>query len=161
MKKALTYWFSFLALLIIMTSCKSSKPVIVEKTKIVTETIHERDTVFSIAVDSSAYKALIECQNGKPVIKAVTENKSGKNLKKPKVNLNDKGELSVDCESELIELRAKLKDKTKSTIETVQVPIEVPAEITGWQWFQIWCGRIFLFILLALLIGFLFKIIKP
>lgn len=157
MKKVIILWFMFLAVLLFMTSCGSKKPIVVEKTKTVTETIRERDTVIQVEVDSSAYKALIECQNGKPVIKEVIESKSGTNLKKPKVELNANGELAVDCETELRELRFKLRDKEKTSIETIEIPIEVPAEISGWQWFQIWAGRLFLLLLIGLGLGWLIK----
>jgi len=158
MKKPLIYWYTFLLLLVLMTSCKSQKPIVIEKK--VTEKVVEkvRDTVFKLVPDSSSYKALLECQNGKVKIKDVLEQKKGsKNLKKPKVSIDDKGVLIVDCQTEITELRAKLKDKeTIKTIE-IEVPVLVPAEITGWVWFQIWMGRIFLFLLIGLLIGFLAK----
>lgn len=161
MKKSILYWFSFLTLLLVMTSCKSSKPIVIEKTKTITETITERDTTFIIEADSSSIKALIECQKGKPVIKKITEKQPGKNLKAPKISINDNGELKVDCEQAVNELKAKLREKEKLIEEMVQVPIEVPADISGWQWFQIWCGRIFLLGLLILLIGFILKKLKP
>jgi hypothetical protein len=161
MKKALAYWYGFLLILVFMTSCKSQKPVIIEKTKTVTETITERDTVFKIEKDSSFYKAFLECQDGKVVLKN-PKSTSGNNLKAPVVKLDEKGVLTVDCEKEIQELKAKLKDKQKTTIETIEIPVEVPAKITGWQWFQIWCGRILLIGIIAFLIGFGFKkFIKP
>lgn len=161
MKKSLLYWFGFLTLLLIMTSCKSSKPIVIEKTKTITETITERDTTFIIEADSSSIKALIECQKGKPVIKKIIEKQPGKNLKTPKLSINDIGVLIVDCEQEVTELKAKIREKDKLIQEMDQVPVEVPAEISGWQWFQIWCGRIFLLGLLILLIGFILKKLKP
>lgn len=158
MKKALIYWYTFLLLLVLMTSCKSQKPIVIEKK--VTEKVVEkvRDTVLIVVPDSSNYKALLECQNGKIKIKDVLEQKKGsKNLKKPKVSIDDKGILSVDCQTEITELRAKLKDKQTIKETVIEVPVLVPAEITGWVWFQIWMGRIFLFLLIGLLIGFLAK----
>lgn len=157
MKKVIILWFMFLAVLLFMTSCGSNKPTVIEKTKTVTETIRERDTIIQVEVDSSAYKALIECQNGKPVIKEVIESKPGSNLKKPKVELKANGELTVDCEKELQELRFKLRDKEKTSIETIEIPIEVPADISGWQWFQIWAGRIFILLIIGLGLGWLIK----
>lgn len=159
MKKALAYWFGFLLVLLLMTSCKSQKPVIIEKTKTVTETITERDTVFKIEKDSSFYKAYLECQDGK-VILSNPKSTPGKNLKAPDVKIDSKGVLTVDCERENQELRAKLKDKIKETILTTEIPVFVPAEISGWQWFQIWCGRILLIGIIAFLIGFGFKNFK-
>ena len=158
MKKALIYWYTFLFLLVLMTSCKSQKQIVIEKK--VTEKVLEkvRDTVLIVVPDSSNYKALLECQNGKIKIKNVLEQKKGsKNLKKPKVSIDDKGVLSVDCQTEITELRAKLKDKQTIKETVIEVPVLVPAEITGWLWFQIWMGRIFLFLLIGLLIGFLAK----
>jgi hypothetical protein len=41
----------------------------------------------------------------------------------------------------------------------VDVPIEVN-KITGWQWFQIWTGRIFMFLWLIVIIYLAIKVLK-
>lgn len=158
MKKVLIYWFSFLIILLIMTSCKSTQePVIIEKIRVekVKETI--RDTIIEVVADSSAYKALLECQDGKVVLKKELEKKAGKNLKEPKVNLDDKGVLQVDCETEIQYLKAKLKDKETRIENSIEVPIYIQTPLSWWQMAQIWLGRLFLLIILGLVIGFFLK----
>jgi hypothetical protein len=140
-----------------LVSCASPKPVVIENTTVVTEVITERDTVFTVKPDSTYYNAYIECVNGKPiVINPTPSNPSGK-LKPPKVVLDDSGNLSVNCETEVLELKAKLRDKEKLIQKEVQIPIMVPAEISSWQHFQIWLGRILALFLLAVLIGYVIK----
>ena len=160
MKKVIIYWFCFLGILLWMTSCQSAKPVIIEKTITETETITVRDTIIETQADTAVYQALLACQNGKVVIK-----EGGQVIKPSKtisgqIKLDDKGQLTINCIKEVEQLKAQLKDKVKTTIIKEEVPVFVPAEITSWQWFQIWSGRIFLMLLLGLLIGFLSKKIK-
>jgi hypothetical protein len=84
--------------LVVLASCGSSKPATTEnKTQIirVKETVH--DTVFKIEKHSSSYWALLECQNGKVVIKEVSQAEPGRTLKSPRVRL-DNNQLKIDCE---------------------------------------------------------------
>ena len=48
MKKALIYWYTFLLLFVLMTSCKPQKPIVIEKK--VTEKVVEKvpDTVLIV-----------------------------------------------------------------------------------------------------------------
>jgi hypothetical protein len=91
----------FFVLTIILVSCAGKKPVVVQNTitteKTITTTVH--DTILTIKKDSSFYKALVECENGKPKIKSVTQAEPGRNLKSPKVRIDD-NVLKVDCEAE-------------------------------------------------------------
>jgi hypothetical protein len=77
--------------LILLASCSSPKPAATEsKTHTITinETVH--DTVFTIEKDSSSYKALLECQNGKVVVTNVTQAEPGRTLKSPRVRIDNK-----------------------------------------------------------------------
>lgn len=147
--------FFFLSLILIAFACNSPKPAIVDNntttTKTIQETIH--DTVFKIEKDSSTYKALLDCENGKVVIKNVSESLPGRNLKSPRVRLTDNNKIQVDCEAKAQELFAKWKSTHEKEViyKETKFPFKVN-ELTGWQNFQIWCGRVFLLLLLLLAI---------
>lgn len=150
--------------LVVLASCGSSKPSTIEKqtsTITIKETVH--DTIFRIEKDSSSYLALLECQNGKVVLKEVTQAESGRNLNSPKVRL-DNNQLKIDCEARAQELLAHYKntyrkDNTQLVI-TKTIPIEVN-KITFLQELQIWLGRIFLLLLIFLILRLVLKYYKP
>lgn len=146
-----------LFLMLLATGCNSSKPVVIEtKTetvKTITEKVH--DTIFKIEKDSSSYKALMECVNGKVKIKDVVNATPGRNLKPPKVSIKD-NILHVDCEAKAQELFAQWKSKFVSEYKAEVIPIKVN-ELTFWQEFQIKGFRLFLLVAL----GFItYKFIK-
>jgi hypothetical protein len=161
LKNLLSVLFLFCLLVTTLSSCKSSSvvpPTTKETTTTTNVTTVVRDTVFEVQKDSSFYRAYIECVNGKPVISKKPTIKKGNYLQPPKVNLKD-NILSIDCTAEAQKLFAQWKDvytkENKSTIE--RVPYPVPADLSGWQKTQIILGRIFLFILALLGLGFAFK----
>jgi hypothetical protein len=139
--------FLFFSVLVLV-SCGSPKPVLSEeKTKTITvkETVH--DTVFKIQKDSSSYKALLECQNGKVVFKNVTQVEPGRTLKSPKVRL-DNNKLTVDCELKEQELYARWKSQQVKEVELQTLKTtKFVNQLTFWQKVQIWLGRIFLLVL--------------
>lgn len=155
MKKALIYWFSFLLILLWMTSCNSKKVVIQKEItkETITETIH--DTLFTVEKDSSYYHALLECQNGKVVIKQVAETSSGRKLKTPKVVILD-NELKVDCFAEAEQLFASWKSTFISRYKELNKPV-ITNELTWFQETQIYIGRILLFVLVLWVLLKLFK----
>lgn len=148
MKKILSI-FCCLFVLATLVSCGSGKPIVVqnETTKTITETVH--DTVFKIEKDSSSIAALLECQNGKVVIKQIVQSEPGRNLNSPKVRLSD-NVLKVDCEVRAQELLAQYKNthEANTTIKTLP-PIEVNI-LTNWQKAQINLFRIYAFLTLLL-----------
>ncbi|KGO89740.1 hypothetical protein [Flavobacterium suncheonense] len=155
--KAKLFFSCLLFSLLLAVGCTSSKPVVVETktevTKTVTETVH--DTVFQIEKDSSSYKALIECVNGKPKIKEVIQSYAGKNLKPPKVNL--KGNyIEIDCETRAQKLFAQWKSKYIKELHTTQTPVVI-YKLTNCQQLQIYCFR---FMILALLVYLGYNLIK-
>lgn len=160
MKQALIYWFSFLAILLAITSCKSAIPkqLIVEKTKEVKVTETVRDTVIVTEKDSSYYQAYIDCVEGKPVLKNPSS-KPGKKLPVPNVDLKG-NQLTIDCTKDAEKLFIQWKEKFISELSTEQIPVVVPAELTDWQIIQIWCGRLLLLLFLVPIIYFIFKLIK-
>ena len=140
-----------------LTGCKSSVTAIPKpstyEVKEITTTITVRDTVLKIEADSSYYKAYIECVNGKPVIKNPVS-KPGKNLNPPKVVL-DNNILKVDCEAEAREKFVQWKEKFTKDFrsKTIEVPYAVPTPLSQFTVVQIWFGRVFIFLLLAFIIG--------
>ncbi|NDP26453.1 MAG: hypothetical protein GZ087_03360 [Flavobacterium sp.] len=126
--------------LVVLASCGSSKPTTIEnKTITFKETVH--DTVFKIEKDSSSYLALLECQNGKVVIKEVTRAEPGRNLNIPKVRL-DSNQLKIDCEARAQELLAHYKETHTATVQTITNTVEVN-KLTFWQRLQIWGFRMY------------------
>lgn len=153
--------FLFFSVLVLV-SCSSPKPVLSEektKTITITETVH--DTVFKIEKDSSSFRALLECQNGKVILKNVTQAEPGRTLKSPKVRLEN-NKLSVDCELKKQELYAYWKSKQvkEQDVKTIRTTKFVN-HLTFWQKIQIWLGRLLLLVFLFLIARFLYKIYKP
>ena len=157
MRKALIYLSIFSISLVAISSCSSKKAIFqkeITKDSIV-ETMH--DTVFSVEKDSSYYKALLECQNGKVVIKAVTGTSSGRKLKPPKVAVQD-NLLEVNCQAEAEELFAFWKSTFIRNYKGVTEPV-ITNELTWFQKTQIYIGRtaVVLVVLYLLLLLFKFK----
>lgn len=146
---------------LVMLSCGGSRQTPQEPVETKTLTIKEvvHDTTFVTVPDTASYRALLDCQNGKVVIKEVYANIEGKtHLKKPKVKI-DNNKLSVDCEARAQELFAQWKSQEKETVtETIKyIHVKVVEPLTFWQKVQIWSGRIFLFLLFLLLVGWILK----
>lgn len=153
--------FLFFSVLVLV-SCSSPKPVLSEekaKTITITETVH--DTVFKIEKDSSSYRALLECQNGKIILKNVTQAEPGRTLKSPKVRL-DNNKLSVDCELNKQELYAFWKSKQVKEVEIKTIRITKYTNVlTFWQKVQIWLGRIFVIVIVYYVIKLVYKFYRP
>lgn len=157
--KTLVCWFGFLLTLAVV-SCKTRQAVTVKETstKIITETVH--DTVFETVADSSAYRALLECQNGKVVVKEVQNASAGKYLKAPKLTIKN-NVAECDCEAEAQKLYAQWKSKNVATTDIKEVPVFVEAKLTYWQKLYITVGQIIMyFIIIPLIIYGLYKLYK-
>lgn len=129
-----------------LTACKTSKPTILTEKyfETVTEAVH--DTVFETEADSSFYKALLECKNGKIVTKEVINASPGKNLRAPKVTIKD-NQLTIDCYAEVQKLLAQWKSKqiTKTTLKPA--PVYIERELTFLEKFFMNLGKISLLII--------------
>ncbi|KIA86585.1 hypothetical protein [Flavobacterium sp. AED] len=148
--KNITRIFCCLFVLITIVSCGSGKPIVLqnETTKTIIETVH--DTIFKIEKDNSSLEALLECQNGKVVIKQIVQGEPGRTLNSPKVRIAD-NLLKVDCEVRAQELLAHYKNTHEAnTIIKTLPPIEIN-RITNWQKAQINLFRIYA--VLTLLFG--------
>ncbi len=153
--------FLFVAFVLVI-SCRSPKPVQNEnkiQTITITETLH--DTVFKIAKDSSSYNALLDCINGKVVLKNVIQAEPGRTLKSPKVRL-DNNILQVDCNLKEQELYAAWKSKQVKDVQEKTITVTNYVNyLTFWQKVQIWLGRLLLLLLLFLMARFVYKYYKP
>lgn len=153
--------FLFVTFLLVI-SCRSPKPVQNEnkiQTITITETLH--DTVFKIAKDSSSYNALLECLNGRVVLKNVIQAEPGRTLKSPRVRL-DNNTLQVDCNLKEQELYATWKSKQVKEVQEKTITItKFVNYLTFWQKVQIWQGRLLLLLLLFLIARFVYKFYKP
>lgn len=159
MKNIINKGCLFFVLITLLVSCGSKKPVVVKSetttTDTITETVH--DTIFKIEKDSSYYQALLDCQDGKVVVKSVSQSEPGRTLKSPKVRLEN-NILQVDCETKAQELFAKWKStyKSKTIVKTKEVPV-VTNVLTWWQQTQIKLFWLFATITLLLAIWLFIK----
>lgn len=162
MKKFLTLIYVLLFFIGFAVSCggrKSAEPVIVERTKNITEKVH--DTIFKVEKDSAFYQSYIECRDGKPfIVKDSIITKAGKNLT---TTVFLKGNtLSVDCNQKALELFKQWK--TQYIHETVPNIVyldkinEVERPLKWWQKTLMWIGGINLFFFLSVIA---YKIFKP
>ena len=151
MKNIISKGCLFFVLTILLVSCGSNKSAVVQNNttteKTITETVH--DTIFKIEADSSIYQALLDCQNGKVVVKEVIKAEPGRTLKSPKVRI-DNNKLRVDCEAEAQKLFAQWKSthETEKIFVSKEIPVKVN-ELTWWQQTKIRLFWIFLIIILA------------
>ena len=148
--------FISLGMVVSCISRKPQEPVIITKTKETIKTV--RDTTYVVEADSTFYNALIECVNGKPVLKEpkITNPKNKDSGLQPiKVTL-DGNNLTVEANKIIQKLHKEWEETyTKEHEQTpiyIKVPVEVEKPLTLWQKTQIWFGRIFMGILTILLI---------
>jgi hypothetical protein len=137
--------FCCLFVLLTIVSCGSGKPIVLknETTKTKIETVH--DTVFKIEKDSSSIAALLECINGRAIIKNIVQSESGSKLKIPKIRIAD-NVLRVDCEAEAQKLFAQYKNTYESESKVIQLPPIQVNKLTFWQQLQIRCFWIYILI---------------
>jgi hypothetical protein len=144
-----------------VVSCKTS---LIKEIPVRTETvIKERLVPVEIPADSAVMSALLECDSMNNVrLVEIDELKS----KRVESSFN----LST------VDKQASLAYVVKTVFDTVYIPakdsiiykeiplrVDVPIEvnkITGWQWFQIWTGRIFMFLWLIVIIYLAIKVLQ-
>jgi hypothetical protein len=141
-----------------VVSCGSTKPTVTDKESITKTTVEQvHDTVFQTAIDSSTYKALLECRGGKVVIKEVTQAEPGRKLKSPKVRI-DNNQLNVDCTAEAEKMFAFWKSTQVQDIQYKTITVTKFTNIlTFLQQFQIKGFRILCGLILLLVSGFIIK----
>jgi hypothetical protein len=128
-----------------------------------TETvIKERLVPVEIPADSAVLAALLECDSSSQVrLVELNELKSGRvesDLSLSPVIYSKQTSLNYRA----IIIRDTVHVAARDSIVYREIPlrVEIPVEvnrITGWQWFQIWSGRIFLIVWLITIIYLGFK----
>jgi hypothetical protein len=141
-----------------MVSCSSTKPSVTDKEVTTIKSVEKvHDTIFKTEIDSSTYRALLECRDGKVVVKEVTQAEPGRKLKSPKVRI-DNNQLSVDCESRAEELFAFWKSTQVQDIQYRTITVTKFTNIlTFWQQFQIKGFHILSILILALIAWLIIK----
>jgi hypothetical protein len=127
---------------VLFSSCCAGKPAITEK-ETVTVTMKEtvRDTTVVIRSDTSMIRALLDCdENRNVVIRQMTELRSGLHVKPPRLLVRN-NVLTVTAQVDSFAVYVAWKEREKQVRE-VQTEILTENKLTGWQWFQIWFGRI-------------------
>jgi hypothetical protein len=157
MKKIINTGCLLIVLTILLVSCGSRKSAVVQNNtvKTITETVH--DTIFKIEKDSSYYQALLDCQDGKVIVKNVSQSEPGRTLKSPKVRLEN-NILQVDCEAKAQELFAKWKSTHET--EVIRITKEVPVTSNILTWWQQTKIKLFWFFGAILLAQTIWQIVK-
>ncbi len=139
----------------LMIGCRSGQ--VVTQVPVQTRTtVVEKLVEVQTPADSAWFRAWLECDSSfNVVLKSLDEQKSAGMVTGLKV---DSGQVSY----KVVRIREKVYVPEKSTIVEKEVPVihEVPVEVnklTGWQYFQIWCGRVFLGLLVLITVYFLAK----
>ena len=130
-----------LTLTLLVCSCCGSKPVVTGTKETVTLVETLRDTVVMIETDASMVSALLECdENRNIVIRELLELQSGIHIKPPQMVIRD-NIITVTAAVDSFEIYITWKEREKR-VESVQTITVVKNELTGWQWFQVWLGRL-------------------
>ena len=151
MRKLIILLFMFA----IFTACRTLKPPqIIERTTSIHDTVEKvRDTMIKIPADSAWLKALLECdKNGQIHIKQLTDYIAGIKMKPPEIQIKD-NIITIKAKVDSTAVYAALKDRYVTSKETAYKEKKVEVNfLTGWQWAQVYAGR------LLLLIGLIFII---
>jgi hypothetical protein len=147
-----------LLIMLLTSSCCTSKQAIAEKeTVTVTEIL--RDTTVIIQPDASMTQALLECdENRNIVIRQLTELQSGLHLQPPRLELRN-NVLTATAQVDSFAIYITWKEREKR-VENVRTVTETTNRLTGWQWFQVWLGRIAMLILTVSIITRILIIFK-
>ena len=149
---AIVQWLVISGLIsLLIVGCRGSKPVVITERETVTITEILRDTVVTVEPDASMMRALLECdENRNVVVRELLEWQSGKHIQPPQVIIRDNVMTVVaEVDSFAIFINWKEREKLIENVQTVTVETNL---LTGWQWFQIWAGRIAMMIIVIILI---------
>jgi hypothetical protein len=130
-----------LIFIILLAGCRCPKPIATVEKETVTITETVRDTVVKIQPDASHIRALLECDDERQVIiRELQELQAGNHVRPPQIVIRE-NVLTATAEVDSFEVYLKWKQRDRQTdvIKTETVTVN---ELTGWQWFQIWAGRI-------------------
>lgn len=167
MRLRISIFIALFCLVGIALGCKPSRAVTIDHGTDRKEIF--RDTVFMTQKDSATIKALLECRDGKVQFAKSKTDPKGNGATKPvsaqenrgrkttaDLTLHADGTIECDCQAEAEAIAAKMKEvwiKEWSKTHTVE-------QLSNWQVVQLWCGRVFLAIVGALLIFIALKAFK-
>jgi hypothetical protein len=144
----------FLVCLICLIGCQSQRVATVPvETR---TTVMERLVEVQTPADSAWFRAWLECDSSfNVVLKSIDEQKSAG--METGVRFSD-SQISY----RVVRVRDKVYIPAKDSIIIREVPVvhgvPVPVnELTGWQYFQVWCGRVFLGLLILMAVYFVAK----
>lgn len=144
-----------LVLIILASGCHRPPQAAVKdsvRTVTVRETIH--DTTILIEQDSSWIQYYIDCQEGKAKLTELLSYRPGENIRPPQVIIKDRI-LTAKCNVDSFAVYAAFKSRdTTTTTTTSQVIVKQVNYLTGWQWVQVYAGRLLLALVL-LYVGYL------
>ena len=136
--------------------CGSGKPIVIAEKETVTITETVRDTVVMVEPDASMVRALLDCdENRNVVVRELLEWQSGKHARAPTIEVRN-NVITAVAQVDSFEIYLSWKEREKVVERLVTEPLYIN-ELSGWQWFQIWLGRI---AGLWLLIWFLLKVLS-
>lgn len=119
---------------------------------VIRETIH--DTTILIEQDSSWIQYYIDCQEGKAKLTELLSYRPGENIRPPQVIIKDRI-LTAKCNVDSFAVYAAFKSRdTTTSTTTSQVIVKQVNYLTGWQWVQVYAGRL-LFALVLLVVAYL------
>jgi hypothetical protein len=162
-KRDFPYMILFILLCAINISCKTSASI--NEIPVRTETvIKERLVPVEIPADSAVMSALLECDSLNNVRLVEIDELKSKRVESS-FNLstvaNKQSSLSYVVKTVLDTVYIPAKDSI--IYQEIPLRVDVPVEvnrITGWQWFQIWAGRIFMFLWLIVIIYLAIKVLQ-
>lgn len=100
------------------------------------------DTVIKIPADSSFIQALIDCRGQTAKLMQTVQYGTGKRANLPIVRIYH-DTLFVECKFDSSGIAFRYYDTHKSEfLKTSKTVIVKENYLTGWQWFQIWAGRV-------------------
>ena len=138
--------------------CAKRFPPVTGKDSITIERIVERDSLIYLPPDSSWVSMYIECdKQGKAWLRELADYRAGKYTPLPKVVIRD-NYLTAECKIDSAAVHARWRETHRESVTTITVEKRVNF-ITGWQWFQLWCGRIFLGLSVLVIIYIVLKIV--
>ncbi len=149
------------ACLFFLCSCRTQIPIARADTVtkvLIKERVH--DTTIYVT-DSAGFKALLECDSlGMVRVKQIQNFYAGQFVR-PKVVVKD-NYIKLDCKVDSAKIYASWKERdTVKVTSTSQTIVVKENYITGFQWAQIWAGRVFI-LLVLLYAGFkALKLYKP
>jgi hypothetical protein len=127
--------------------CRTSVPV--KEVPVRTETrVVERLVPVSVPADSAVLSALLECDSANRVRLVEINELKSKNVKSDiSLSTNAKGDAELNYSAKTV--RDTVYIPAKDSIIYKDVPVYVTVEkpvnfLTGWQWVQVYLGRIFL-----------------